>query len=286
MSVAELGQALDVSAAEILAETFRANRAEGRIALVMQARDGATHRASVHESGSLRIRFPNAPQGEAEAVLINTAGGIAGGDRHEVTLALDPGAALTITTAAAEKVYRAVDEPAQVRTRISVADHARLAWLPQETILFDGARLSRVIDIDLTQAASLLFCEAVVFGRSARGESVRAGLFHDCWRLRRDGALVFADAFRLDGSVADKLSRKAIGDGAIAFASVLVAPGDASQAEAVRAQADAFVGEVGASSWNGITLARFCARDSAALRHDLSLAIAALGYALPRIWLN
>jgi urease accessory protein len=274
------------AAAETLAATFRANRAEGRIALKMQADCGVTRRDTVHESGSLRVRFPNSAGSQAEAVILNTAGGIAGGDRHELSFDVGSHAHLIVTTAAAEKVYRALDQAAQATTRLRVGEGASLTWLPQETILFDGARLSRSIEIDLAEGASLLFCEAVVFGRLAHEERVLSGLFHDRWRVRRNGVLAFADAFRIDDEIADKLARKPIGAGAIAFASLLLAPGDATQVAAVRGCEDAFEGEVGVSCWNGIALARFCARDSAALRHDLALAVSALGCPLPRVWLN
>ncbi len=286
MTLAELGQALFVSApVESIAATFRANRSQGRIAAAFAARDGVTRRVSVQEAGSLRVRFPNALYEAAEAVLVNTAGGVAGGDRQELAFDLGPQASLAVTTAAAEKIYRAADEAAQAVTTLRLADGARLVWLPQEAILFDGARLSRTIDIELAATASLVFAEAVVFGRTARGESVDAGLFHDRWRLRRDGALVFADAFRVEGG-RRTLRHKATGDGAVAFASLLLAPGEDAHVAAIRDHEAAYAGDVGVSCWNGVALARFCARDGATLRHDLMVVVAALGQQLPRLWLN
>jgi urease accessory protein len=165
-----------------------------------------------------------------------------------------------------------------------VSSGARLTWLPQETILFDRARLKRHIDVELAPDASLLMAEAVVFGRSAMGETVEQGAFTDRWRVRRDGRLVFAETVLLDGAVARKLAEPAVTGGGVAMATVLAVPGDAAMVE--RARAQTFCGEVGVSSWNGLAVARLCAKDGASLRRDLAVLVAALGGTLPRLWLN
>src|SRR5690242_11474786 len=135
---------------------FAANRAQGAVRFDVRCEDGVTRRGALHESGSLRVRFPS-PEGEGlSAVFVNTAGGIAGGDRFDIEIAAGAGASLTLTTAAAEKVYRAAGEPAELNISLSVAAGARLCWLPQETILFDRVRIARRIDIDLAEGASLL----------------------------------------------------------------------------------------------------------------------------------
>src|SRR5215469_11864550 len=138
---------------------FAANRARGAVAFDVHVRDGTTRRGRLHESGSLRVRFPS-PEGEGlSAVLVNTAGGVAGGDRFDIEITAQEGTRLTLTTAAAEKIYRATAEPAEFNIALKVSDGAHLSWLPQETILFHRAKMSRHIDIDLTEAASLLLCE-------------------------------------------------------------------------------------------------------------------------------
>ena len=268
------------------AEIFAANRATGHVALRVAASAGRTRRTRVHEDGSLRVRFPNAAGDALEAVIVNTGGGMTGGDRFAVEIALGEGAKLVAGTAAAEKIYRSSGPDAEMDVRLEVGDGARLAWLPQETILFDRARLARRIDVELAANASLVMAEAVVFGRSAMGEAMREGLFIDRWRVRRAGKLVFADAARLDGAIAAKLGQPASAAGGIAIATVLVAPGDDATTSAVRALAEHFRGEVGISSWNGIAVARLCAKDGAALRHDLIAVLAALGAPVPRLWLN
>ena len=125
------------------ADIFAANRAAGRIALEVEASVGATRRSRVREEGPLRVRCPGPPAAELEAVIINTAGGVAGGDRLELDVAVGPGGRLVVTTAAAEKVYRTLEPAATIDVRLAVDAGAALAWLPQETILFDRARLER-----------------------------------------------------------------------------------------------------------------------------------------------
>ena len=164
--------------------------------------------------------------------------------------------------------------------KLDVGEGARLAWLPQETILFDRARLSRRIDVDLADDASLLLAEAVVFGRSAMGEAMHDGFFADRWRVRRGGKLVFADGARLDGAIARKLGaaggrRRAASPSPPCW----WRPAGRPTLAAVRALQAQFAGEVGISAWNGIAVARLCAKDGAALRHDLIAVLAALGAA-------
>ena len=264
-------------------EIFAANRATGRIALQAVAQGGITRRGRVHEDGSLRVRFPNS-EDALEAVIVNTGGGMTGGDRFSVVLTVGEGARLIAGTAAAEKIYRSTGPDAEMDVSLDVHAGGHLAWLPQETILFDQARLNRRIDIDLAPDASLIMAEAVVFGRAAMGEEVAEGLFADRWRLRRDGRLIFADSARLDGAIADKLGHRAIAAGGIAIASVLIAPGGDPETAAVRA--GDYIGEVGISAWNGIALARLVAPDGSTLRRDLIAALAALGTSVPRLWLQ
>jgi len=266
-----------------ISDIFAANRASGRIALTAVAQSGRTRRARVHEHGSLRVRFPNAADA-LEAVIVNTGGGMTGGDRFSIAMTVGEGARLVASTAAAEKIYRSTGPDAEMDVTLDVHAGGHLSWLPQETILFDRARLSRRIEIDLAGGASLIMAEAVVFGRAAMGEAMREGLFADRWRLRRDGRLIYADAALLDGAISERLSTAAVTAGGIAIASVLIAPADETTIAAVRALD--FAGEAGISAWNGLALARLVARDGAALRRDLIAVLAALGHGVPRLWLQ
>ncbi|RXT35101.1 urease accessory protein UreD [Bradyrhizobium betae] len=265
---------------------FEANRARGAVRFDVHARDGVTRRGVLHESGSLRVRFPS-PEGEGlSGVFVNTAGGVAGGDRFDIEIAAADAARLTLTTAAAEKVYRAPGAAAQLNIALKVGAGAHLGWLPQETILFDRARVHRRFDIELDDRASLLLCEIVVFGRTAMGERMEQGEFVDRWQLRRGGRLVFAETVRLDGDIGAKLGRSAFAQGGAAIGTALIVPGDEALIERIREASDSFSGEVGISAWNGFAMARFCAQDAARLRADMMAVLARTGAALPRLWLN
>lgn len=242
----------------------------------------------MHEEGALRVRFPNVSNRDAlEAVIVNTAGGMAGGDRFDLDIAVGSGAKLTVTTAAAEKIYRSLGPDTEIRVKLDIGSGGTLGWLPQETILFDQIRLHRSIEADLAPDASLLLAEGVVFGRSAMGETLAHGHFFDRWRVRRAGALIFAESLRLDDAIAERLSQRAVAGGAVAIASVLKVPGDDAAVAAVRAKEKDFAGEVGVSAWNGLALARLVAPDGAALHRDLIAVLTAFGnMPLPRLWLN
>jgi urease accessory protein len=269
------------------ASVFAANRARGAVTFDVRSVDGVTRRGALHESGSLRVRFPS-PEGEGlSAVFVNTAGGVAGGDRFDIDITAGEGTRLTLTTAAAEKVYRATGSAAELNIALKVADGAHLSWLPQETILFDRAKMSRHIDVDLAEGASLLLCEIAVFGRAAMGERMEQGAFVDRWRVRRGGKLVLAETVRLGGDVGAKLSQAAVANGGVAIGTALIVPGDEALVERVRQIASSFGGEAAISAWNGFAMARFCAQDAARLRADM---MAVLGRVspnpLPRLWLN
>jgi urease accessory protein len=265
---------------------FAANRAVGSIALSVKTVAGKTRRDHVHEAGSLRVRCPGSPARELEAVIINTAGGAAGGDRFDFDFTAGEGTSLVVTTAAAEKVYRTLGPETAIGVQLDVASGATLSWLPQETILFDRARLSRSIDVTLAPDARLFLAEGIVFGRSGMGETVQEGALFDRWRVRQGGKLIYAETVRLDRAIAARLAEPAVAKGGIAVATVLVVPGEPAAVDAVRALQDQFIGEVGASTWNGVAAVRLCASDGAALRHDLIHVMTALRGSLPRIWTN
>jgi len=266
---------------------FAANRATGRIAVTVAAAGKSSRPARVHEAGSLRVRFPHSADAGTEAVIINTAGGMTGGDRFDLDFGIGSGATLKVTTAAAEKVYRSVGPDTAVHVKIGVGAGGFLAWLPQETILFDRARFCRDIEIDLAGDARLLLAEACVFGRSAMGETVVAGRFFDRWRLRVDGSLLLADAIRLDGAIAQSLSERAVAAGGAAVASLVKFPAGDQDVAAVCEMQQEFAGEVGASAWNGLAVIRCVAAGGEALRHDLTKVLAAIGGTpLPRLWMN
>jgi urease accessory protein len=277
----------DAMISDVADLVFAGNRAVGRVVMSAKMADGATRRGRVLEEGALRLRCPGPPAPELQAVVINTSGGMAGGDRFELELAVGPGARLLLTSAAAEKVYRTLGPESTVTAKLTVAPGGGLAWLPQETILFDRARLHRSIEIDLAGDARLLLAEAVIFGRSGMGETVAEGFLLDRWRVRRDGRLLHAETARLDGPVAARLAQSAVAKGGVAVATVLLVPGDEAAVTAVQAVSQQCRGEIGVSAWNGLAVMRLVAPDGAALRHDLVRALTAIrGTRLPGLWLH
>jgi urease accessory protein len=261
----------------------RLQRLEGRVVFAVKAdADGVTRLDRLYQSGSARLRLPKGPG--VEGVLINTGGGLTGGDVLETEVIVAAGAHATVTTQAAEKIYRASAGEARVLNRLAVA--GRLDWLPQETILFDGARLHRRLAVEMDEGATLLVAEATVFGRTARGERVTGGLFRDEWRIRRGGRLVYADAARLAGDIDAQLARAAVAGGGRAVAACLYAAPDAeARVDAVR---DLLRGDgvrAGASAWNGLLALRLVAPDGQALLRAWAPVIEFLrGMPVPRVW--
>jgi urease accessory protein len=262
-------------------------RARGRIALAVESVSDVTRRQRVHESGSLRARFPGAPSRELEAVLVNTGGGMTGGDAFDIHVSVGEQARLVVTTTAAEKIYRSLGPPVAMNVHLSVGAGAKLTWLPQETILFDNAILHRTIAVDLADDARLVMLEPIVFGRTGMGETVSRGVLHDHWRIRRNGTLIYAEGTRLDGAVSQQLHEAAVANGGVAIATALVAPADETFVDAIHERQSGFRGEVGVSAWSRRAVLRFCARDGAALRHDITCALKIIRpEPLPRLWIN
>lgn len=263
----------------------RLQRADGRARISLRMRDGATRLAGLYQEGCAKVRWPSPLPGAApEAVLINTAGGLTGGDRLDVAVELGAGASATVTTQACERIYRSTGDVARVALSASLGAGARLSWLPQETILFDGGRLSRSLTVDLAEGAEFLGVEAVLFGRVAMGERVVSGALHDRWRIRRSGRLIFADDLRFAGPIADSLARPAILGGGVALATVVFAGADPERRlEPVR---ELIGGEGGASAWDGKLVARICARDGLGLRRRVERILICLlgGRTLPKVW--
>src|SRR6266851_5804965 len=186
-------------------------RAEGSGRIILSGSEKGTRIVDVFERSPVRIMFPRAGGGAIEeAVLVNTSGGIAGGDRLESGVTALANASIAVTSQAAEKVYRALDAPAHIATRLKVCEAAKLAWLPQETILFNGGRLIRTTEIELSSGAELLALEWLVLGRAAHGEEITGGHIADSWRVKRDGRLIWADSFRATDQTFPHLHRKAL----------------------------------------------------------------------------
>ncbi|MBI1243675.1 MAG: urease accessory protein UreD [Alphaproteobacteria bacterium] len=225
--------------------------------------DGVVRLKDLDQRDPLKILFPDPlAEGQPVAVLVNTGGGVVGGDRLSTEIDLGPGAEALVVGQSAEKIYRSWGPASEIRNRLTVGAGGRLEWFPQETILFDKARLDRSLDLDLAPGATFLGGEIVVYGRRARGETMTGGSLRDGWRVRREGRLVWADRFIADPVNDALLDRPALLGGARASAMLVCATGDAAGAlEIARSQAGVSCGLVG-----GLLVARLLDPDVPALR--------------------
>ena len=251
--------------------------------------DGGTRLKHLYQSDPCRVLFPRQADGTPkEAVIVTTSGGVVGGDRLTFEIGASADCVATVTTQAAEKIYRAAGADSEIDVSISADDCGFLEWMPQETILFDGARLRRRTRLDVGGTARVLAGEIVVFGRRARDEKFTYGFLHDDWRIFKDGRLVWADALHLEGAIDDRIADVHAFDGAAAVATAIyAAPDAAAHLETARE----LIGEGGASCVDGILVIRMVNGDAAALRAGFARfwknfrhETAGLPATLPRVW--
>jgi urease accessory protein len=232
--------------------------------------------ARLRQQGSAKAILPHVGGGAPEVVFLNTAGGLTAGDRLSYATEVPGGLRLTATTQTAERAYRADGGVAEVRVSHRVAGW--LDWLPQETILFDRAGLTRITEIDLAAGAGCLALEMVVLGRAAMGETVGRVAFRDRRVIRRAGRPVVVEPLALTD---EALRTGAAGlDGARAFASlVMVGQGAEDAVGPVRATGAA------ASGFAVRLCVRMMAPDGLPLRRQVAAVLAVLRKGpLPRVW--
>lgn len=270
---------------------------DGVAAVTFRARAGATELAHLYQSDPLRILFPRPEPAEpATGVLVTTSGGLVGGDRLDVTVKSGADAAGRVLGQAAEKVYRSTGADCHINVRLQVDSGGWLEWLPQETIMFENARLRRLTVAEVAPHARLLAGEIVVFGRTAMGERVTGGLVRDAWDVYRDGRLIWADAIHIDSSLQQTLAAPSGFDGAVAFASLVYVGDDAADRLAVARELLAALAEdgalrAGATLLGDVLVVRWLGREArclraayggfwAAFRHS----VAGYPQAMPRLW--
>ena len=242
-------------------------RAVGVVRMRLEGSERGTRIAHLSERYPFRVMFPRACGSEVEAVLVNSAGGVAGGDRLEFVMTALGNASAAVTSQAAEKVYRALSEPARISTRLKVSDAAKLAWLPQETIVFNRARLNRETQVDLTSGAELLALEWLVLGRTAHGEELVGGHINDSWRVRIDGRLAWADSFRVTDGMFPHLRSRALLSDSHAIATLIgFSPHPNRRLEFWRDLAPSRGCQFAATLVGGLLVARFAAERSSDLR--------------------
>jgi urease accessory protein len=263
----------------------RLQRASGESRVAFAVRDGKTRLADLYQRDPCRVLFPEPELGEPpQAVLITTSGGVTDGDRLKMVIEVGPGAQAVAATQAAEKIYRAAKGGGHCTMEIAlgVGEGGALDWLPQETIVFEGARLKRRTVADVAAGGSLLACEVVVLGRAASGERFTGGLLLDAWSVRRSGKLVWTDALRLEGETP-------LGAGfgtANALATVIGVWDDPhphfEQARALLEEADQV--RAGVTLVNGIVVARLLGETTAVRAAVFHFLVRLRGCPLPRVW--
>jgi urease accessory protein len=268
-------------------------RAHGSGRIVVSGSETRTSIVDVFERSPIRIMFPrSAPDSLQEAVFINTAGGIAGGDRLEFAVTALADASLAVTSQAAEKVYRALSQPARIATKLTVCAAAKLAWLPQETIVFNWGRLSRETDIDLSSEAELLALEWLVLGRAAHGEKIVGGEVTESWRVKKDGRLVWADSFRVTDECYPHLHRRALLSNCKAVGTLIYfGPSLDERLEFLREIARSLECHCAATSVGGLIIVRFAATVPSDLRLALHGCLRQFGreigagpFGTPKMW--
>lgn len=260
-------------------------RARAGIDIRFEHAEGRSFAADYLEYGGLRVRTPR-HRTQAEAIIINTSGGIAGGDRIDIAAKVERGTSATITTPAAERIYKSLGTPSRVRVRIGLAPSSELLWIPHETILYDRSALVRTFDVDMDASSRLLMTEMMVFGRKAMDETVRSGAISDQWRIRRGGELVFAEALRLEGDISNIMTKVVTASSAYATGLLVhVAPDSEIVLERLRGMLEDPEIYSGASAWNGLVCARLAAASSHVLKRAMAAAITAVtGNPMPRAW--
>jgi urease accessory protein len=268
-------------------------RAEGCCRIVLSGFENKTCLAELFQRSPIRVLFPRANSDAIEeAVLVNTAGGIAGGDKLQFEVMALANASVAVTSQAAEKVYRALREPAQVLTKLKVCEAAKLAWLPQETIIFNRARLVREMEIELSAGAEFLALEWLVLGRAAHGEQLSAGHIEDSWRIKKDGRLLWADSFRASDEVIPQLYKRALLSSCKALATlVYFGPDIGARLDLLREMTASLQCHCGSTSVGGLIVARFAAEISSDLRLALhsvlqgfSRVLGGSPFGVPKMW--
>ena len=239
----------------------------------------------LYQSGCAKLMLPKTYGEMTEAVMLNTAGGITGGDRLTVKIQAE-NCALVTTTQTAERLYSSSTEPAKIEVGLCADKAATLHWLPQETIIFDGAELDRTIRLDMSADSNCLLAETIVMGREAMGEDIYDCHFTDNWRLYREGRLFHAESLRLTGRVAEIMAAPAGGNGARLLSTILYAGCDAEQmAGLLTSVVETCSSDCAMSCWDDRLVIRLMSPHPPIARADINRLLCALrGQPLPRVW--
>ena len=165
-------------------------------------RDGRTNLFHLYQSDPIRVLFPNVSSEEIkQGIIVTTSGGLVGGDKISLALTFGEKTSAMIMAQAAEKVYGSSEATCLMEVDLEANTHAWAEYLPQETILFDNARLNRTTRIRAAAGSQVLAGEIIVFGRKGSGETFSSGYLRDSWEVWRDNKLVWIDALLLEKNI-------------------------------------------------------------------------------------
>lgn len=185
---------------------LRFARQEARTALIENRHQGP---ARVQ-----RAFYPEA-SGRAHVYLLHPPGGYVGGDCQALSVQCDPHAEVLLTTPSATKCYRSLGPTVSLQQRFSVGRRAYLEWLPQETIVFNGARVSNMVRVDLCSDASFLGWDILCLGRPASAELFTSGFFNQRFSVWRDGKPLWIERGDYEGGSALLQNRFGLGGHAV-----------------------------------------------------------------------
>ncbi len=268
-------------------------RSHSRGQLVVDAPNGRTQLQRLYQKDALKLRFPKNHIGQdLEGILVNTSGGLAGGDSMSIQVSVQKDADLTLTSQACDRVYKSLGQDAVINLDFTVEDNASLVWAPQETILFNNARLNRKLNVNLEESSRFLAIEAVVWGRELMGETMQEGALQDSWRVHVEGQLIHAENLRLKGDVHAQLQTPVVANGGTATATLLmVEKGCERHLEACREICEAAQGVTGGVSfWQVGPYAKLLIRLVGQTGYDLRKCVVQLVMQLssngvtPRVW--
>jgi urease accessory protein len=178
----------------LIPESVQGESWQGEMELGFSREDQFTRLTHVKTIAPYRVQrsFQN-PDGSCQVIMLHTAGGMVSGDRLIANIHLDPGTNALLTTAAAGKIYRSTGLQTQQTVHITVGADARLEWLPQETIVFDGAWFKQALRIDLEPGATALMWDVTRLGRTAHGEKFISGEWRSHSEVFRAGLPLWID---------------------------------------------------------------------------------------------
>ena len=240
-----------------------------------------------YQSGSAKVFYPKSPQEIKELVLVNTAGGLTSGDNFFYNVEITNKSKIFVTTQTAERVYKGINDNAEIKITLSLDDTSKLFWIPQELILFNNCNLYRRIEVDLKSNSNFLLAETTIFGRTAMGEFLEKGFFKDNWKIYVNKKLIHAEALSLTGNIKDKLSSIACADNGVAICNIFISGQNFLSKENYLTQTLKSSEMIlsSHSKWNDKMLIRIVSKDAYELKLIKKKLILCLSDKnLPRVW--